>query len=462
MQSKALIFFANEVTGVVVAPQAFWGRYTAAANEKADNWVQLSPFGDFPNAKGMQRVRKEDAEAIVNEFNSPLNLEARTMGLPWYVGHPDFPGFEKKYPDTSAKGRIKKLEVRHDSACQRCNNFCNETSEEPCGEHGLFANVKWNENGKRLIQNEEYHGHSVNWGGIFNGGLFRPVALKSVGFTNEPQIPVQPITTANEQHMSAENKPTTLMGWIKLLTGKDVTEATACNEMEDFYNTRYKPMLDGNTVNEAVTTALAPLNLNRGDKPLVLFVANELVSRTATVATLTEGNRKLTADLATANASLATKTGEISQLTTEKSQVVNERDALKTAKEAAETNFTNERKAHAALIGEHYLFKGHITAAEKEAVVNEAIANVTAANTRLAALPAKWRNQSQTTGVGTRNSNVNLDAAARAEQVQTFVNELMAKDSKLTYEKAFAKVQKDKPELFAAMQKPEGVSRNGN
>ena len=145
-----------------------------AANE---SWVMLAPYGDWPNVQGLQRFKKEDADNIVNEFSSLASLPQRVLGLPWYVGHPDHPSFKDTYKDGSAKGRIKKLEARAD---------------------GLWANVKWNADGKKLITDEAFHGHSVNWRMKQKGGAWSPFSLKSVGFTNEPQIPVPTILSANE------------------------------------------------------------------------------------------------------------------------------------------------------------------------------------------------------------------------------------------------------------------------
>lgn len=151
-----------------------WANISESANEA---WVLLAPYGKWPNAQGLQTFEQKDAENMVNEFNSLLSTPQRMIGLPWYVGHPDHPAFKDRYTDTAAKGRIKKLEARAD---------------------GLWANVKWNDDGKKLIEGAAFHGHSVNWRMKNEKGAWRPFSLKSVGFTNEPNIPVPPILAANE------------------------------------------------------------------------------------------------------------------------------------------------------------------------------------------------------------------------------------------------------------------------
>lgn len=179
-----------------------------AANEfklAADNWVMLSPYGDFPNTKGLQRFRKEDAANIVSEFDSLLSAPARKLGLPWYIGHPDHPEFEEKYRDTRAYGRIKKLEARDD---------------------GLFANVKWSAEGKRLVEEEAFHGHSVNWRMRQNGNVWHPFSLKSVGFTNKPGIPVTPVTAANEeQSQMKKDKVIQILGLAADATDEQIETA---------------------------------------------------------------------------------------------------------------------------------------------------------------------------------------------------------------------------------------------
>jgi len=190
-----VINLANEVTEKT---EAFF-TFANASMTGESGWVQLTPFGRFKNAGGMQEVKPEDVQAMVNEFQSMGNLPQRVMGLPWYIGHPDHPSFRDTYKDTRAYGRIKGLEARHDPECQRCAAFVNSKAAASCAEHGLFANVKWSEPGKKLIESEAFHGHSVNWFLQKVGQVFRPFSLKSVGFTNEPNIPVPAIMSANER-----------------------------------------------------------------------------------------------------------------------------------------------------------------------------------------------------------------------------------------------------------------------
>lgn len=183
-----------------------------AANELKieGDWVQLAPYGDWPNRDGLQRFQKPDAQNIVNEFGSLLATPSRLLGLPFYIGHPDHPAFKDRYKDTRAYGRIKKLEARED---------------------GLFANVKWSSAGKDLIESEAFHGHSVNWAMRKEGSAWRPFRLKSVGFTNEPGIPVAPITAANEKNDTMNR--TALIALLKLAADATDDQISAAISAKD-------------------------------------------------------------------------------------------------------------------------------------------------------------------------------------------------------------------------------------
>jgi hypothetical protein len=161
--------------------------------------VQLAPFGSFPNVQGLQVFHPKDAANITSDIIANVKMRVGP-GLPWYVGHPDHPLHRDKYKDGLAYGRIKALEARSDANCPACAAFManSQNGNEPCREHGLFAKVKFNEAGKKLIANEAYDAHSVNWRLRKQKDGWHPFSLKSVGFTNEPNIPVPAITSANE------------------------------------------------------------------------------------------------------------------------------------------------------------------------------------------------------------------------------------------------------------------------
>jgi hypothetical protein len=210
-----LTYFANEKKAQAVEfflPNALTPAPEVKDGKEQPHWVQVSPFGDFANGNNgkrvIQRFAKEDAETIANAFNAGNGkVTGQPFGVPFYIGHPDHPAFRSQpgHSDPKSYGRGKQMEVRHDPACGLCNTFANATGDaeaSPCPTHGLFVRVDWNEEGKKLIANESFHGHSVNWGAIPAGKengmpVYRPVTVKSIGLTNQPNIPVKPASLAN-------------------------------------------------------------------------------------------------------------------------------------------------------------------------------------------------------------------------------------------------------------------------
>lgn len=147
----------------------------------ADDWIQITPIGDFPHRQGIQRVDRTAIEKMANSFNSMLGKVKRAMvGVGWFIGHPHTKGLENIFSDRSAYGWIKKLEARPD---------------------GLYAQTEFNESGKSLIDTKRYRSFSPVWDvekiGTENGrSILRPINLAEVGFTNTPNIPVIPLSNS--------------------------------------------------------------------------------------------------------------------------------------------------------------------------------------------------------------------------------------------------------------------------
>jgi len=320
--------------------------HISAANElkaDADNWVILAPYGDHDNSVGLQRFRREDAENIVNEFKRLANLPTRLLGLPFYIGHPDHDAFKARYTDTRAYGRIKQLKAT---------------------ETGLAANVKWSDAGRQLIESEAFHGHSVNWAMRKEGNVWRPFRLKSVGFTNEPNIPVPPVTAANElPGDSTTMNKTEILNWLKSQGIELPPEAT----------------------DDQIKAALMQI----GER--LTSAANEATTAKARVTELT------------------------GQLTAAEARAT-----------AATTTAANERKERAKLLLDHAVTEGRLTAAERPALEAE-FANEVAFDATVAKLAARTRRlhtQPVSAGLGQRNA----DTRSKLDQIQTAVNERMRKD----------------------------------
>lgn len=171
-----------------------------AANEVTmdGEWLRVSPYGEFPNKAGLQKVTKEDGQTLVESFNSLSGRLGRGfLGIPIFVGHPDVD--PASYPDKRRIGRINQLEARED---------------------GVYGLVAWNSLGKEITQEGYYLYDSPTWLLRRDGKYIRPVELKSVGMTNMPQIPNSP-WAKNETP-----NPQDSMDWLL----KQLIEAGLCKE----------------------------------------------------------------------------------------------------------------------------------------------------------------------------------------------------------------------------------------
>jgi hypothetical protein len=154
------------------------GRAVAvAANDRAltfDDWEQITPWGDFPNPQGLQRLNKKTGQQMVDAFNRS-RMAGNSIGVPIFHGHPDVS--PSQYLDDRRYGKITALEARSD---------------------GLWGKPAWNS----LGEENKREGFLVFPSGVWKfkrmpGGVIEPFELVSVGLTNSPIIPTVKAWTAN-------------------------------------------------------------------------------------------------------------------------------------------------------------------------------------------------------------------------------------------------------------------------
>lgn len=177
-------------------------------------WLQLTPMGDFAHARGMtQRVDTVALENIAANFEVARRQKGkRFVGSPVFVGHPDVPQRAAEFPDRKAYGWVQGVEARAD---------------------GLYGQVKWSEEGKKLVENGHYKFFSPYWGaeeiGRLNSTkLVRPVELVSVGLTNDPNIPTLPLSNSKDKNMELL---ATLVALLKL--ENDANEEKVTNRIKE-------------------------------------------------------------------------------------------------------------------------------------------------------------------------------------------------------------------------------------
>ncbi len=362
-----------------------------------DGWAMIAPLGDFPSEallptasgglkrqKAIQRITKESAAEMVAQFhNSRAGLKKFIRGCNIYVGHPDMPGLESRYPDKEPKGVFADMEVRDN------------------GIYGLpvFTNAGMNlVEGKTLVNGKKVRGFSgrlvdsVPDGNKDGVPVFRPTQIVSAGLTPYPHLPVEFFNADDTLATEAVNQPTNQNMKKKLLAICSLLGIQFANESDD----------------AATEAALDQVNSR------VAAFANEQTSIRKTLLAIcgkvgiTFANEAAITDPA---ATLAQVEGKLAGLTTE-------RDSLR-------TQFANERTAR---INDELTFavtSGRITEAERAQWESRLRVDAQFVNERTALhnLTPKVKTNSITLERGNRKDSVDLN---NPQQRQQFVNEVLA------------------------------------
>lgn len=178
---------ANDAAdGVMLANAADGGSPFAILQE--DGF--LIPYGEFPHKQGLQVFDRKAAEEMVANHGGFLNKLAswargKNASYPVYIGHPDLPG--SKDQDKRAYGWIEGMVAENE---------------------GLRLTVKWSDAGRELVENAHFKFYSpLWWTKPVKRGVIRPVSLKSMGLTNDPNIPVPALANEVEDKSAADAVP---------------------------------------------------------------------------------------------------------------------------------------------------------------------------------------------------------------------------------------------------------------
>jgi hypothetical protein len=172
--------------------------------------------------------------------------------------------------------------------------------------------------------------------------------------------------------------------------------------------------------------------------------------------------------IASALASLEPKLTSAATLANEKATLSNEKQTLTgtitardntitqltSERDTARTNFANERKSRIAGLLDGAVTDGRITAAERPQWETRLGNEATFANEAeaLGKLEKKMKTASITLQMGERKIDISNES-----QRQEVLGDLIAAEMKtagVTYDQAYARVQKSSPALFAAMKQP--------
>ncbi len=268
------------------------------------------------------------------------------MGMvPIYVGHPDVPGMEERWPDKMPVGTIADLEVR---------------------DNGLYARPAFSNEGMDLVESRKYRAFSARWFaapvGEENGAkVYRPDELKIAGLTNHPNLPVE---LFNEWTAGAATGPA---GNPAVEAGH--TEDTMKREHIIALLTKHGIAFANDATDEQLLAAL---------DARIVSLANE----TTTAATR------------------ATELGN--QLTARDQTIVN----LTRERDAARGEFGNERQAHIDSRIELALREGRIALAQRDEWKGKLAADFANTVTALAALKPELKTDSATGDLTGRNADM--------------------------------------------------------
>jgi hypothetical protein len=370
----------------------------------------LVPFGEFPHKQGLQLFDRAAAEEIVKAHNSALSKLTRLVtggSYPVYVGHPDLPG--SKDTDKRAYGWIENMRVT---------------------DEGLHLSAKWSDAGRELVENAHFKFYSPLWWTRKVKGGIRPIALKSMGLTNDPNIPVPAL--ANE----AEGEEV-ISDQSSVISEESQSEDETKEPIENM-----KPEI------------LAALGLDEGATP-----ESVLAKITEIQAAANEAEARISEwQTAVANAN-----AEIARFETELA-AANQSASEATAALAAANEKVEEIEANLAIAAnaavQAAVTAGRITPAEAEAKASEILAanDFDVALKELAKAPARFKTASTTGDLGEAKSRLVVaandeSAAKRNERAVLVANEYANTNPALSEGErkriAWQRAQKKHPELFA-------------
>ncbi|HEY3761586.1 MAG TPA: hypothetical protein VGN23_07555 [Verrucomicrobiae bacterium] len=394
--STPTIFFVNELT------------------IESDGWAMIAPFGDYPSEallptadgklkrqRAIQRITRESAEGMVAQFhNSRAGLKKFIRGCNIYVGHPDMPGLESRYPDKEPKGVFADMEVR---------------------ERGVYGLPVFTSEGMELVEGRKLvNGQRVRG---FSGRLveatpdgeavaegrrvpvFVPTKIASAGLTASPHLPVEFFneddTLAEEPnpHLTLTLSPPIRMG------AEREQDASADGKLK----VRQATTGNSNLNDEKKVSREDARNSGRDARAPQTTTTTKMKTQLLKLCTLLGIEFANEADDARMETALEQIEGKITTMTSERDE--------------ARKQFANERVERIADEIDRAIMSGRITDAEKITWGKRLEAQFANEVTAIRELAAKIKTTSVTISRGQRRDQIDL---ANPRQRQQFVNELLS------------------------------------
>ena len=135
--------------------------------------LHLSPYGTFEHSEGLQSISSADAQRCIRKTRA-WRFRLGLKKIPVYLGHPDDPLFKSEHSDPRIYGYVK--------------NLCADKD-------GLWVFVKFTKDGRSFLSKSPGQYLSPRWVlcKTEHQTAYHPERLLSVGLTQHPNLPVQPI-----------------------------------------------------------------------------------------------------------------------------------------------------------------------------------------------------------------------------------------------------------------------------
>ena len=135
--------------------------------------LHLSPYGTFEHSEGLQSISSADAQRCIRKTRT-WRFRLGLKKIPVYLGHPDDPLFKDEHSDPRIYGYVK--------------NLCADKD-------GLWVFVKFTKDGRSFLSKSPGQYLSPRWVlcKTEHQTAYHPERLLSVGLTQHPNLPVQPI-----------------------------------------------------------------------------------------------------------------------------------------------------------------------------------------------------------------------------------------------------------------------------
>jgi hypothetical protein len=160
------------------------------------DWICLSKYGNFPHSKFLQQFTKESAVMLVDHFQSNQSV------IPIFIGHPDDDQFchLPEHQDATPYAIVTQLEMR---------------------DSGLFFKAAWNSEKLEFIKESSLKFLSPRWlcNHLHTEGpnhVYEPSQLISVGLTNNPNLPLDPLPIGYFEELVALGKESQVAGFQSL------------------------------------------------------------------------------------------------------------------------------------------------------------------------------------------------------------------------------------------------------